>query len=314
MRGVLVVLGVLGCGGSGVGHGTSFESRWYQVQFKSARLDARRADGSPWHTRAPDNTGAVIGGLLVGLATGNPTIGLSVGNALQDGGGDPIAPAPFIDMKIGSETFRVSSVGQTYAPAWDQPIALDVGGRHPSDRVVIQIGDAVDNATIGQVETTIGALLGKSSLTFTNVGQASTLDVTIVPLQIRPPRSYEIMVPAHIAYDTLVKTGMPEWMAVPVWNGDTVSIEAVGSVCPSSPSECFDPTGAAEGRWRDHNIHREGHHASLIAATPGAMLEIGHTRTFRVEQSGLVMLFVNDKDVGNNSGWFRARVVVTPPR
>jgi hypothetical protein len=43
-------------------------------------------------------------------------------------------------------------------------------------------------------------------------------------------------------------------------------------------------------------------------------LALGSQRTFVAEESGLLLLFVNDTDLGNNSGGFNVLVTVDPAR
>jgi hypothetical protein len=316
-RGWLLVAMLLpaACGGA-QGHGApGFRPGWYAVQFANARLDARRPDGSPWHTSAGDSTALLLGG-LIGLAAGNPALGMAVGDAASDPGGDPLAPAPFIDLKIEGETFRVSPVGRTYAPAWNQPIAIDARRRGGNEHVIVQIRDGVNDSAVAQLEMTLGDLLASRTQTFTALGSVMSLDVVVTPMPARQPVVYELAVPSTMRIEALVEQGAPGWQAIPVWNGDVVTIEADGAVCPSSPRECFDPDGAEPGRWRGYSYegYQDAPHASLVAAAPGERLPIGHARTFPVAQSGRVLLFVNDTDVGNNTGAFDVRVTVMPPR
>jgi len=303
------------CGGAQSPGTPSFRPGWYMVQFANARLDARRPDGSPWHTSAGDNTALLLGG-LIGLATGNPALGVAVAEVASDPGGDPLAPAPFVDLKIEGETFRVAPVGRTYAPAWQQPIAIDARRRWGSEHVIVQIRDGVNDSAIAQLEMTLGELLVRRAQTFTELGSVMSLDVNVTPMPARQAAVYELTVPSTMKIEALVEQGAPGWQPVPVWNGDIVTIEADGAVCPSSPRECFDPDGADPGRWRSYNYdgYRDDPHVSLVAAVPGERLRIGHGRTFTVAQSGRVLLFVNDTDVGNNTGAFDVRVTVTPPR
>ena len=317
MRGWLLfaMLWPFACGGAQRSGTPSFRPGWYMVQFTNARLDARRPDGGPWHTRPGDNTALLIGGLL-GLAVGNPLLGVAFGEAASDPGGDPLAPAPFIDLKLEGETFRVSPVGRTYAPTWQQPIAIDARNRHGHEHVIVQIQDGVNDSAIAQLEMTLGDLLARPTQTFTELGSVMSLDVVVTPMPARQAAVYELTVPSTTKIDELIEQGAPYWQAVPVWNGDVVTIEASGSVCPSSPRECFDPDGAAPGRWERYSYdgYRDVPHASLVAAVPGERLGIGQARSFTVTQSGRVLLFVNDTDVGNNTGAFDVRVTVTPPR
>jgi hypothetical protein len=304
------------CGGAQGGGTQGFRPGWYAVQFTNARLDARRPDGRPWHTSAGDSTALLIGG-LIGLAIGNPALGLTLGEAASDPGGDPLAPAPFIELKIEDETFRVSPVGPTYAPTWKQPIAIDARRRRGNEHVIVQMIDGMDGAGIGQYETTLRELVAKPTQTFTKLRSVMSLDLAATPMPARQALVYDLIVPSTKMIAELVSKGAPGWHPVPVWNGDIVTIEAIGSVCPSSPRECFGPDGAEEpGRWEGYNYdgYKKVPHASLVAAVPGEHLRVGKARTFAAPQSGYVLLFVNDTDVDNNTGAFNVRVTVTPPR
>ena len=80
-------------------------------------------------------------------------------------------------------------------------------------------------------------------------------------------------------------------------------------------ADCFDADGAQEGRWRSYSYDgfREFRHAALVAVAPGEHVGIGKRGAIKVRESGLVLLFVNDTDIGNNSGELHVRVRVTPP-
>jgi hypothetical protein len=284
------------------------------VRFTSARLDGRRPDGSPWHAKPADDAAAILGG-LIGLAVGYPSVGLSIGQAADDPGGDPLAPAPFIDLKIEATTYRVSAVGTTYSPNWQQPIAIDARGYTGNEQVVVQIRDAVDDSVIAQHETTLAKLVSRPAQTFTDMGPVKTLDVVAKEAAPRKSIEYRISVPAHATLQVLLDGGAKGWAPIPVWNGDTVRIEATGAVCPSSPDECFGPDGAQEGRWKSYSYEgfKNARHASLVAVVPGGRYAFGAHGTIKIEQSGRVLLFVNDTDVGNNSGAFQVKVTVVPP-
>jgi hypothetical protein len=296
-----------------IGACSSFRQDKYIVQFPAARLSATRPNGTPWHTTSADNSATIIGGLL-GLAIGAPEIGLSIGTAMSDPGGEPKAPIPYLDIKIAGETYRIAAVGRTYAPTWTQPIVIDARKRSGDEPVIVQVLDGVDNSVIAQHETTLAALLGSPAQTITNLGSVMTLDVRVTPAPARQRTEYQITVPSRMALKELATKGAPNWRPIPVWNGDTVEITASGSVCPSRPTPCFGPNGAEPGRWvsYSYDAFKNVPHAALVAIAPGENYGIGTARMFRVAQSGRVLLFVNDEDVGNNEGMFEARVVVTP--
>lgn len=255
----------------------------------------------------------LIGGLL-GLATGYPGFGLSVGNAMSDPGGEPKAPIPYLEVKVGGDTYRISAVSRTYAPTWEQPILIDARNRSGDEPIIVQVLDGVDNSIIAQHETTLARFLSSPTQTITRLGSVMSLDVRVRPSPPRQRAEYHITVPSTMTINALATSGASNWRPIPVWNSDTVEITATGSVCPSRPTPCFDPNGAERGRWVSYSYDgfKNIPHAALIAIAPGENYGIGTGRTFRVMQSGRVLLFVNDTDVGNNDGAFDVRVVVTP--
>lgn len=309
-------LGVLGCGATAhapVQGASAFRPGWYSVRVPSATLIARRPDGSPWHVSAPDNTTMLLGGLL-GLAAGSPDIGLAIGQSMSSSGGDPLAPAPFIVLKVEGDTYRIAPVGTTYAPNWTQPIAIDARHRTGEEVVVLQVRDAIDSSVIAQEELPLGQLLGGPGQTLTHIGGIATLDIAVAPLPARELTEFTVSVPSTKTLKELLTTGAPGWIQIPVWNGDRVTVTAQGSVCPSSPSECFGPAGAEPGRWQGYSYPEFADlpHASLVALAPGQHFGVGAGHTMTMSESGHLFLFVNDTDVGNNSGTLDVRVLVSP--
>jgi hypothetical protein len=293
---------------------TAFQPGEYIVRFPSARLNATRPNGQPWHTTPADTTTTALGGLF-GIAVGNPEAGIAIGEALSNPGGEPRAPAPFIELRVGGEMYRVSPVGQTYAPDWRQAILVDASKRTGDEQVVVQILDAIDSAVIAQYTMTVAQFFSAPNGSLTNVEGVRSLDVAVAPFhQHRAIATYDVTVPSTLTLEALAKTGAPGWQAIPVWNGDTIEITASGSVCPSKPTPCFGPDGAEPGQWASYSYpqFRDVPHASLVAAAPGVNVPIGISKSFRVDESGWILLFVNDQDVGNNDGSFQAHVVVKP--
>jgi hypothetical protein len=314
---VAVTVGAMACGGAGPGASWPDDSgsSWRVVQFENAVLAARRPDGGPWHASPPDHTGTIVGGLL-GLAVGNPGLGTVLGATL-DRGGDPLAPAPYVVLKIGGAAYAISPTAQTYAPAWLQPIAIDTRRLHGDDPVLIQIMDALDNALLGQQELTVDALFAAPERTLTNLGPVASLDVRILPAPARRPAAFDFVVPGEASLQALNSGRYPNWQRIPVWNGDLVTVAASGRVCPSSmSSDCFGPGGAEPGRWRSYSYDdfKDVPHASLVGEVPGMRLAIGPGTRFVAAQSGYLLLFVNDSDTDNNHGAFHVHVTVDPPR
>lgn len=302
-----------GCGGAQQSH-RGAEGPWYVVQFKAAALPATRASGQPWHTGGgEDNT--LLGG-LVGLALGYPGVGLMFGKAMSTGPSAE-APAAFVELKIAGDTYTVSPVGQSLAPRWEQPIAFPRARYPKSTPALIQIRDAVDESVLGQRELTVGELVSDGARTLTDLGDVRSLDLDVSTLPARGISTIALRVPTDRSLRALVQGVDVAWVPVPVWNGDRVTIQASGSVCPASdPSECYGPEGARPGAYSSYNYREfpKARHASLVAVLPGQTEVVGQTAGFVVQQSGFMLLFVNDTDEDNNEGVFDVEVTIEPAR
>ncbi len=308
---VVLFIVLCACGGpQRVGDGGD---AWHEVRFKAAALPARRASGAPWHMSSGDRSAGLLGG-LIGLAVGYPEVGFALGSSLVEDP-EPEAPAPYIAVKIRGDTFQISPVGQTLSPRWSQPIAIDVGRYRAGEKAIVQVLDAVDEgAVLGQREVTVGELLAGGSRTLTDIGEVASLDIEVTVHKARPVLTVDSYVDASRSLDDLMAGKDERWTAIPVWNGDQVTIEAGGSVCPSRPTPCFGPEGAEPGRWTSYNYDefKEARHAALVAVLPWEGLAVGERISITAEQSGFLLLFVNDTDEGNNEGGFDVRVTVAP--
>ncbi len=204
--GVAVLAWTAACGGATQG-------RWHEVRFTSAALPAHNSAGVPWHSGRVDRAPSLLGG-LIGLAVGYPEAGVALGSGLV-ADAEPEAPAPFVVVKIGADTYRTSPIGQTLAPRWVQPIAIP--DRYPADaRVLIQILDAVDEGVLGQRETTLGELLAPGAHILTNIGEVASLDYTVRPRTRRTPAHYLVHVSARASLASLERGHDATWFPIPV--------------------------------------------------------------------------------------------------
>ncbi len=318
LRAVVLLLddcATVGCGSSQRPSGA--DSDWMEVRFTSAALRAERASGEPWHQTAPDHSTAVLAE-LIGLAAGYPEVGALLGSALASEP-EPFAPEPFVVLKIGGDSFAISPVGRTLSPEWSQPIALS-SRRYARDAVaLIQVKDAVNGAVIGQREVPVRELLTPGGHVLQDIEEVRTLDFHTRPMPRRPSMTVESYVDARYGLDELVEGRDSRWTAIPVWNGDRITIAARGMVCPSRPEPCFGPDGVTpeverEEGWRgyNHEAFKEEPHASLVAVMPGDAFFVGAASARVAEQSGFLLLFVNDTDRGNNEGGFDVAVTIEP--
>lgn len=300
------------CGGAQRGS-KDVGSPWHELRFRAAALPAVRASGAPWHMRGGDSSSSLLGGLL-GLAVGYPDLGFAIGSAMVDDP-EPEAPAPYIVVKVDGMTYGISPIGQTLAPVWSQPIAIPVGRHRGNADVLVQILDAVDDGVLGQRSMRLDDLLQPGARTLIEVGDVASLDVEVRKAKGRPRFGVDLYVDARMSLDDMESGRSATWRAVPVWNGDRVTIRASGRACPSGPSECFDADGAEPGRWTSYGYRqfRDARHIALVGVLPNQTFVVGREATFTAEQAGLLLLFVNDTDEGNNEGGFQVHVDVMSP-
>ena len=304
-----------GCGGAPRGGGEgqlAVSGPWLEVRFVAAALPARRASGAAWHQSGSDGSAGLIGG-LIGLAIGYPEIGFALGSALVTEA-QPEAPAPMVVVKIEGDTYRLSPIGRTLAPRWSQPLAIAAKRYRPEAQALIQILDAIDQGVLGQRTLTVKDLLAPGARTLTGLGDVASLDLEVRARPPRPTASFQLFVDGTRSLQQLKSGANQRWAPVPVWNGDRVTVEAVGEVCPSRPAPCFDADGAEPGRWSSYNyaMFSSARHASLVAVLPGQTEAVGVQKSFVAAQSGFLLLFVNDTDEDNNTGGFDVLVTVEP--
>lgn len=284
----------------------------YVLQFKSATLPARRPGGRPWHVQKSDGVVGGIAGFILGAAVGHPVAGMRMGSR-SGRTSEPLAPRPYVVLKIDGRTYSISPTARTLNPKWQQPIMLS--RQHSKEAIVlIQVMDAIDQSVLGQQEIVLGELVSKAGQTLVDVGAVASLDLEIGIAPVRRPSTIRLRVPSTAALSDLRSGRHEEWKAVPVWNGDKITITATGEVCPSHPTPCFDANGAPAGQWRSYNYGRleDAPHASLVGLLPGEASFVGTSRALTAQQSGFLLLFVNDTDASNNSGAFDVTVLVEP--
>lgn len=176
---VLVVLGALGCRPqqSPAPQHPSIHQGVYTITIKSATIAPRRPDGTPWHVSQPDKSALVVA-VAAGVAVGNPDLGMKVGEAISEKGGDPLAPIPFVRVKLAGTTWTIAPVGRSYSPAWNESIEINARTLTGDEQVVIQVLDAVDESLLAQGQLRLSQLVARSGQTLTNLqGSVSTLDL-----------------------------------------------------------------------------------------------------------------------------------------
>lgn len=163
---------------------SSFKPGIYELRIKAATIESRRPDGSPWHISAADHTAEVVGA-VAGVVVGNPELGRSVGEAVADKGGQPLAPTPYVVVKIGGSSWTINANGRSYSPTWDQSVAIATSDFRDDARVVIQVLDADGSELLAQTELPLADLLAHSGQTLTELGgSVRSLDLEVHPVDI----------------------------------------------------------------------------------------------------------------------------------
>jgi hypothetical protein len=114
--------------------------------------------------------------------------------------------------------------------------------------------------------------------------------------------------------------GTQPWTDTSIYvrKGDRVTIDGRGQVHHDSSQLAVDPDGDPRPALTKFNILPSADHAALIGEiignTPGRPFLVGsHYHTDSINQSGLLLLGVNDRGVNNNSGEFIASIEVAKP-
>ncbi len=277
---------------------------WTEVRFKSAVIASRRPSGDAWHLSERTSAGAALGMLLATISGLPAPVGRLLGSEL-DAESEPLAPAPYVVIRIAGEVIKIRPLGRSYSPAWDAPIAVVDDRFRNDEHVLLQVMDGVDDSLIGQKQLTLAELLEPGTHTIVDVGAVASLTFTTTRQGPRDALDAEFIVQGD-------RSG--EAPSIEVLNGDHVEVVASGKVCPSSlSSRCADPDGI-KGEWRSYNLRggAELPHAALVAVSAEGVRLVGTHGRLRPNEPGRIVFVVNDTDSGNNSGAFRLRVRITP--
>lgn len=251
-----------------------------------------------------------------------------VGGLCGGGGALPAGAAevdPFVRVTFGKNVVQTYSVPGTLTPRWEYAVVID-----PADAAKIASlkFELLDQVAPGK-EKSLGAqtVTGKEvwkpgQRTLKKVGpheityQVDQIDTT--------PRSYSFKVPANEQMSDLAKnaqTDGPGYIVVPVAVGEEVEVKASGKVQPNAkkhPDRVAGPKGiptiSTKIQFNQPGFRGcEGcDHAALIAVVGGQNMVIGEGKTFTVENSGLLVLAINDVKVVDNAGAFAVEIKVTP--
>lgn len=243
--------------------------------------------------------------------------------------GTNIPPIPLVEVRVGGEMLGSSISRPTLTPKWNWPFALDTRDYKSDSQISFIVRDGDGERLLAKYETSVGEILAKPDRQFPVADSVEILQIKVEPLPNSPEhRVFHFNVPANESLMDLASRQGPRsengWQAIPVLNGDAIRIWATGTVTFSagSPRSLYEHTVSPEGRasvergsWSHplEQCEKMNDHA-LVAFLAGNPIFIGAKKYEdpKVEQSGQLLLDVNDIDVSNSSGSFNVTVEVNP--
>lgn len=234
---------------------------------------------------------------------------------------------PFVRVTFGKNVVQTYSVPGTLTPRWEYAVVIDPADAAKITSLKFELLDQVapgKEKSLGAQTVTGKEVFKPGQRTLKKVGpheityQVDPIDTT--------PRSYAFKVPANEQMSDLAKnaqTDGPGYIVVPVAVGEEVEVKASGKVQPNAkkyPDRVAGPKGiptiSTKIQFNQPGFRGcEGcDHAALIAVVGGQNMVIGEGKTFTVENSGLLVLAINDLKVVDNAGAFSVEIKVTPKK
>jgi hypothetical protein len=285
----------------------------------SAKLDAARIKGGSEHL----STAALSDLACLSLPGLREIAGFC-------GGGEVEATRPKIDplvrVEIGDRVIRTYPIPGTYTPKWEYGVILDkafLDNDDSADFILYDYdGPGVEKKLGDQLVKTRDLM--KPGTKTIKMGPATlTYRVELLPDTTR--RDYSFRVPADQQMADLAKnakTSGPGYVVIPVAEGEIVDVSATGQVKPSAkkhPDRVAGPNGIPTIKTKIQ-FNQPGFrgcpgcdHAALIGQIGTTGLVLGAQKKFTVENSGLLVLAINDLKVSDNEGGYDVKVAVTLP-
>jgi hypothetical protein len=298
---------------------SSFGNR-YKVTVVSASIADARPDGKAWHTTDPDPVIPLLTS-LASLSMGSVVGQVASAVLRDDDAGKAFPPSPLAKIQIGGTVFETASRRAKFNPVWDYSFAVDRRDFTSDSPVIIVVSDGDGDAPIGHFRLTLKTFLAQPDMNLSGES-VRALQIHVDPLPDRSAvKVYRFRVPSAESLESLAeRTSNPrfegDWQPVNVLNGDMIRIRAEGAVQPGTfSSDACGPAGCENGRWASYNRDdfKDVPHAALVAYLAGSARYVGATAEIEVTKAGRLLLGINDKDVGNNNGYFDAVVEVNPP-
>lgn len=299
----------------------------YEVTLVSAEVAPARPDGQPWDQVEVEGTpirNALCAVLGVGVAAGavsegavHASIGAGLGTrsacaslvgAREGGTVTPGAPDLVVEFRIGDRLVRSPVATNQFTANFESPFIVDPGERAAGPiRIHVADADGDEMETIATKVVGFDQLLSTEPIEIADPPALRRLVLfarRVDRQQLR--REASVMVPASqqaVETDIVIRAGQ------------RVTLRSSGEVCTSwflHDRVCAGPEGSAEPALRQYNVAGFGdhNHLALLGLIGTSEFVPGVEKTFVAETTGNLVLVVNDRDLGNDSGEFIVRVVV----
>ncbi len=235
---------------------------------------------------------------------------------------------PVVRIEIGDRVIRTYPVPNSATPRFDYAAILDRAALENGDSALFQVIDyngAGDESVLAKKLVTNKTLLAPGTRTVAVGGASVTYRIEVVSSE---PRTYHYRVAGDQQFSDLakkatiaVKSSDGNYVAIPVAEGETVSITATGKVRPSAkkhPDIVAGPDGiptkSTKIQYNQPGFRSPGvNHAALIGQLGPDGFVVGSKKSVTAKTSGLLLLGVNDLKVSDNDGGYDVTVTVTPP-
>jgi hypothetical protein len=293
----------------------------YKVTVVSASVSETKADGQPWHTTEPDPAIPFLQSLASLSSMGPIATGLASAVLKDTDAGKARPPSPAVKIQIGGDVFETATRRAEFNPVWNYAFAIDVREFSPASEVVMVVVDDDGDAPIEQVRMNLRELLARPDHSL-EVGMVQAFQLKVEPLPDQP--SYRVTtfrVPGNERIEDLANLPGPrfegDWQAIQALNGDVLRVRATGSLVAGALlcTDAIGPSGVLDGGCSSYNRDdfRDLPHGALVGYLAGQPILVGAERVIEVTKAGRLILGVNDKDVGNNTGYFDVHVELNPP-
>jgi len=286
-----------------------------KITVVSATIDPRMADGKKWDEgpAAKAHTAAMSGPFAAWFRSHPELEGTEdvvgepvVAPGLLDDARDSDAPDPVAFVEIGGRVFRSALIARSFNPAWGFSFFVQVmPGSEDLVRLTVCDWDGPEQLDVIGTEVFPARQLvgGDRVKPFGRFGNVAKLILIVEPAQPRALEKRLSVIGTSIWTDT----------GIDVLAGQRLAIDASGQVCVYKQERCNYPDGEPIPREKNEKGFAKRGHGGLIGAIADTRFFVGREKRFTAPASGRLLLGVNDRDAGNNTGAFDVRVRLDGP-